>query len=348
MLAAIYQNFKEPLSLQQVPNPNLSDDGVILEVTATGICRSDWHGWMGHDKDISLPHVPGHEMCGVIVEKGKLVEAWEIGQRVTLPFVCGCGQCVYCRQGDHQVCDFQFQPGFTHWGSFAQFVHIKYAQHNLVSLPAEVSDITAASLGCRFATAYRALVDQAKIGPAQWVAVFGCGGIGLSAIMIAKAYDARVIAVDIDESHLELARELGAELIINSKQNSYVADQILEHTQGGAHITMDALGNMQVVQSCIRSLRKRGLHLQVGLLDPDERQVPLPMDRIVAAELQVVGSHGMQAYRYGEMLSLMEKGRLDPALLVTKEINLGKSPDALRHMTIDQQAGITVITDFSQ
>jgi alcohol dehydrogenase len=196
--------------VQQVSDPVCPANGVIIKVGATGICRSDWHGWMGHDDDIILPHVPGHELAGTIVEAGAGVSRFKPGDRVTLPFVCGCGSCPQCASGNQQVCDHQFQPGFTAWGSFAEYVAIERADLNLVKLPDEIGFETAASLGCRFITSFRAVIDQGKVQPGQWVAVHGCGGVGLSAIMIAAAAGANVIAVDIDNDKLKLAGAIGS------------------------------------------------------------------------------------------------------------------------------------------
>src|SRR6476469_10047231 len=199
MRAIIYHQFSGPLILEEVAAPQPPDTGVVIEVKAAGICRSDWHGWMGNDPDIKLPHVPGHEFAGVIAEVGRDVKNWNVGDRVTLPFVCGCGTCEQCLWGNHQVCDRQFQPGFTHWGAFAEYVAVDHADTNLVRLPEEMDFVRAASLGCRFITSFRAVVDQGKVAAGQFVAVHGCGGVGLSAIMIAKAFGANVVAVDIDD-----------------------------------------------------------------------------------------------------------------------------------------------------
>jgi D-arabinose 1-dehydrogenase-like Zn-dependent alcohol dehydrogenase len=202
MRAAYYEDFQQPLSLQELPEPAPADHGVVIRVGASGLCRSDWHGWMGHDPDIRPPHVPGHEFAGLIAALGKDVRGWRVGERVTVPFVCACGACAQCLSGNHQVCERQTQPGFTHWGSFAEYVAIDHAEVNLVRLPADLDDVTAASLGCRFATSFRAVVDQA--GNAKWVAVHGCRG-GLSAVMIAQAVSQRV-AVDITAEKLALAQ----------------------------------------------------------------------------------------------------------------------------------------------
>src|SRR5215831_15236988 len=127
MRAAIFHEFKRPFSVENVADPVPSDSGIVLKVEACGICRSDWHGWMGNDPDIRLPHVPGHELSGVVVEAGSQVRKWKAGARVTLPFVCGCGICEQCTSGNQQVCDRQYQPGFTAWGGFAEFVEVEYA-----------------------------------------------------------------------------------------------------------------------------------------------------------------------------------------------------------------------------
>ena len=177
MKAVVYEQFAGPITIRNVAAPAPSADGVVLEVKACGICRSDWHGWMGNDPDINLPHVPGHELSGVVAETGADVKNWRIGDRVTLPFVCGCGTCEQCISGNQQVCDRQFQPGFTAWGGFAEYVAIEYADINLVALPDEIDFVTAASLGCRFATSYRAVVDQGKVEAGQWVAVYGWGAL---------------------------------------------------------------------------------------------------------------------------------------------------------------------------
>jgi alcohol dehydrogenase len=183
MRAAVYESFQGPITIQDVADPEPSPTGVVLAVKACGICRSDWHGWMGNDPDIKLPHVPGHELAGEIVGLGSEISKFKIGDRVTVPFVSGCGACETCLAGDQQICDRQFQPGFTAWGAFAEYVALEYADGNLVRLPDEIGYVTAASLGCRFATSYRAVVDQGRVAAGQWVVVHGCGGVGLSAIM---------------------------------------------------------------------------------------------------------------------------------------------------------------------
>ncbi|MEL7449853.1 MAG: zinc-dependent alcohol dehydrogenase family protein [Pseudomonadota bacterium] len=346
MKGAIYHEFGQALAIENLPDPAPPDGGVVIAVRATGLCRSDWHGWMGHDPDITLPHVPGHELSGVVEGVGRGVTNWQPGDRVTLPFVCGCGACPQCESGNHQVCDRQFQPGFTHWGSFAEYVAIHYADINLVRLPEAMDFVTAASLGCRFVTAFRAVVDQGQVSAGQWVAVHGCGGVGLSAIMIASALGARVVAIDIDDTTLELAKAIGAEACVNATQTRAVAPDVRALTGSGAHVSVDALGSADTCNNSVNSLRKRGKHIQVGLMAGEHRNAALPMDRVIANELEILGSHGMQAHRYEEMFAMMEAGDLQPERLVGKTIGLEDAVEALPAMNAFGGAGVTVIDRF--
>lgn len=346
MKAVLYQNFAAPPTIERVPDPEPSTDGVVVKVEATGVCRSDWHGWMGHDPDICLPHVPGHEFAGVISAVGQDVVRFKVGDRVTVPFVSGCGSCPDCFSGNHQVCGSQTQPGFTHWGSFAEYVALFQADVNLVHLPDQIDFATAASLGCRFVTSFRAIVDQGKVSAGQWVAVHGCGGVGLSAIMIASALGAQVIAIDINEGKLNLAKSLGADFILNADQISNIPDAIFELTKGGAHVSLDALGHPITCVNSINSLRKRGKHIQVGLLLADHAAPNIPMSRVIGDELEIIGSHGMQAFRYQAMLEMILSGRLQPEKLLGQEISLSDSIEFLTGMADSTQAGVTVVTEF--
>jgi alcohol dehydrogenase len=331
MKAAIFEQFAQPLTIQNVPDPVVPDDGVVIRVEATGICRSDWHGWMGHDPDIRLPHVPGHELAGVIEAVGQDVQRWQPGDRVTVPFAVGCGRCSQCLSGHQHICDNYFQPGFTAWGSFAQYVAIRYADTNLVRLLDEIGFVEAASLGCRFTTSFRAMVAQGRLSAGEWVVIHGCGGVGLSAIMIARAVGANVIGVDIKDEALALAQSIGA---------------IHEITGGGAHVSLDALGSTLTCRNSILSLRKRGRHVQVGLMVADDKNAPLPMDQVIAKELEILGSHGMQAHAYGPMLEMIRAGTLAPKRLIGKTVTLEESLVELEAMGDFRGLGVTVINQF--
>jgi D-arabinose 1-dehydrogenase-like Zn-dependent alcohol dehydrogenase len=333
--AVVYEAFGQPPTIESVADPTPDVRGAVVRVRATGLCRSDWHGWMGHDPDIRrFPHVPGHELAGVVEAVGDQVARWAPGDRVTVPFVCACGTCRQCVAGHHQICDRQTQPGFTHWGSFAELTAIDRADLNLVALPDGLEFDAAAALGCRLATAYRAVLQVGRVRGGEWVAVHGCGGVGLSAVMIAAAVGARVIAVDISEAALSHARDAGAELAVPA------GTDIRELTDGGAHAALDAIGSQAACTASIAGLRKRGRHVQVGLLPEPPR---IPMDLVIARELELLGSHGMAAHGYPEMLALVRAGRLRPGQLVSSRIGLEQAPRALVAMTDASPVGITVI-----
>jgi alcohol dehydrogenase len=274
------------------------------------------------------------------------VQKRKMGERVTVPFAVGCGVCPECLAGNHQVCPDQFQPGFTAWGSFAEYVALPRADANLVVLPDALSFVDAASLGCRFVTASRAVVAQGRVTGGEWVAVHGCGGVGLSAIMIASALGANVVAVDISEQALALAYAAGAAQTVNASGQSDVAGAVRELTGGGAHVALDALGSRVTCRNSILSLRRRGRHVQVGLMLAEEADPPLPMGRVIAWELELYGSHGMQAHAYGPMLAMIQAGKLNPAALVTRRVTLAESAQALVEMGRFAQAGVTVIDRF--
>jgi alcohol dehydrogenase len=341
--AVVYPAYGVLPAVAEVADPACPGDGVVIEVRATGVCRSDWHAWKGHDP-VALPHTPGHELAGVVVAVGSRVGRWNVGDRVTVPFVCGCGACDYCAAGEAQVCPHQTQPGFTGPGSFAEKVAIHAADLNLVRLPDSVDFVTAASLGCRFATAYRALTAHGRLARDQWLAVHGCGGVGLSAVMIGVALGARVVAVDVSAPALERARDLGAEATVDAAQVGDVAARVRELSGGGAHVSLDALGSSDTAVGSVRSLRRRGRHVQVGLLLGDAATPPLPMDLVVAHELELHGSHGMAAHEYPALLALVEDGTLRPDRLVGDVVDLDGAGRALAAMDLPGvTTGMTVV-----
>ncbi|WP_314508410.1 zinc-dependent alcohol dehydrogenase family protein [uncultured Microbacterium sp.] len=341
MQAISYDAYRSTPALVEVDEPVCADDGVVIEVRATGVCRSDWHAWQGHDP-VALPQIPGHEFAGVVVAVGSDVTSCTIGDRVTVPFVCGCGRCAWCLAGDGQICPDQEQPGFTMPGSFAQLVAIPAADFNVVHLPDDIDFVAAASLGCRFATAYRAITVHGRVQSGDWVAVHGCGGVGLSAVMIAAALGARVIAVDRSHAALARARELGAEVTLDADDDP--AGRIRAVTGDGAAVSLDAVGSPPAAVASIWSLRPRGRHVQIGLLLGDDADVALPMGRIIANELEIYGSHGMAARDYAGMLHLVASGALRPDRLVGEVIGLADAGAALAAMSAPSPGhGVTVV-----
>jgi alcohol dehydrogenase len=342
MRAVVFDAVGSPLRVTEIAPPECPAAGAVIDVKATGICRSDWHAWRGHEV-VSLPHVPGHEFSGVVTKTGSQVSAFAVGDRVTVPFVNGCGQCDWCMAGQAQVCPHQTQPGFSQAGSFAEQVAIPAADFNLVHLPEAMDFVTAAVLGCRVATAFHALTAQARLRTEEWLAVFGCGGVGLSAVMIAVALRARVVAVDPSPAALARAADLGAEVTIAATDPVPTVRSI---TGGGAHSSVDALGSAVTADWSVRSLRARGRHVQVGLMLGDDERAPLPWDLVVSRELEVLGAHGMAAREYPAMLTMIGNGRLEPQRLVGSIIDLEQAGEALMAMDepVPAQPGIVVAT----
>ena len=345
MKAVVYAGYGAAPVLTQVADPDCPADGVVVAVGATGVCRSDWHAWKGHDP-VTLPHIGGHEFAGVVVAAGPGVTRWRAGDRVTVPFACGCGRCEHCLAGDAQVCPRQTQPGFTGPGSFAELVAVHAADANLVALPADLDFVTAACLGCRFATAFRAVSGHGRVRPGDWLAVHGCGGVGLSAVMIGAALGARVLAVDVSAAALARARGLGAEATVDAGAARAgpedLAAAIRELTGGGAHVSIDALGSPAMAADSVRCLRRRGRHVQVGLLPGGP--APIPMDLVIARELEIYGSHGMAARDYPDMMRLVADGTLRPGLLVGEVIALRDVGRALAAMDGLAGPGMTMVS----
>jgi D-arabinose 1-dehydrogenase-like Zn-dependent alcohol dehydrogenase len=340
--AVVYDAIGQTPTVRTIPDPECPRDGVVVEVAATGICRSDWHAWRGHDP-VPLPHVPGHEFAGTVVASGAGVRTVAVGDRVTVPFVCGCGRCPVCEAGDPQACPHQTQPGFTGNGSFAELVALHAADANVVHLPDSLDLMIAASLGCRFATAFRAVTVHGRVVEGDWVAVHGCGGLGLSAVMIAAALGARVIAIDISADALRMASTFGAEITLDGAAPG-VATAVRECTAGGAQVSIDAVGSPGVAAESVRCLRPRGRHVQAGLLLGGNAAVPLPMDLVISGELAIHGSHGMAAHEYPRMLAMIGSGLLRPAELVRRTISLDEAPGALCAMdNASSGPGITLV-----
>lgn len=341
MRAISYAEYGATPTLIDVPEPRCPPDGAVVAVRATGVCRSDWHAWRGHDP-VPLPMVPGHEFAGVVARVGPLVRGFSVGERVTAPFVNGCGRCEWCLGGNAQICPDQTQPGFTHPGSFAEQVVVRAADFNLVRLPGEIDFVTAASLGCRFATAFHALTRQARVEPDEWVLVVGCGGVGLSMVVVARAMGARVVAVDPRERSRLRAAAMGADQVLADADPRAIRDL----TDGGPHVSVDAVGAPSAGAACIRSLRRRGRHVQAGLMLGPNADAPLAWSRVVARELTVVGTHGMAAAEYPRMLDLISAGTLDPRPLVGRVVDLDQAGEELAALDRPQpsDAGIVVAT----
>jgi alcohol dehydrogenase len=342
MRAVVIEQFGLRPEVRDLPDPAAPPGGVVLDVEATGLCRSDHHAFAGRDSDVTLPHVPGHELVGRVAALGDGVRTVKIGDRVTTPFVEGCGRCRWCREGASQICPDQTQPGFTHDGSWAEQVAIRAADHNLVPVGEDLPAEAVVTLGCRFATAYRALTARAGLRPGELVAVIGCGGVGLSAVMIAASLGARPIAVDVDPGAFELARTHGAEITVDSRglDPADTAAAILEAAGERPTVSIEALGREETTDAALLALSPLGRHVQIGLYAAPPR---LAIPRVISQELTVLGSHGMAAADYPGLLALVREGSLRPQDLVTRTLALEQACDALVELGQRTRPGVGVI-----
>ena len=350
MRAAVMEGIRQPLVVKDMPDPTPPPHGVVVRVEANGICRTDWHLWAGDWTWIGialpLPHVLGHEFCGVVEEVGPEVTRWKKGDRVLVPFSMGEGSCEWCRSGHHNICDTILTPGVVSWGGYGRYAPIPYADVNLVALPESVSFVDAASMGCRYMTSFHAVVDQGQTRAGEWVAVHGCGGVGLSAVQIATALGANVIAVDVDDRKLAAAKDEGAVATVNAAKED-PAGAIAGLTGGGAHVSIDALGIAATCRNSVLCLRKRGRHVQIGLTTQAEQgEIALPIDLIVLKEISFTGSLGMQAPRFGAMLQMVSSGKLRPGKLVHRKIRLEEAGGVLEAMDRFGTVGVTVIERY--
>ncbi|MEL6288417.1 MAG: alcohol dehydrogenase catalytic domain-containing protein [Pseudomonadota bacterium] len=347
MQAAVLEAFGGAVTVQDVAEPDCPRDGVLIEVRACGICRSDHHAWKGVDPDVVLPHVMGHELAGVIVETGPDCHAWRAGARVTAPFILGCGTCGDCREGRATACDHQDVIGFTQWGAFAERVAVPHADFNLVALPDDLSFVAAAGMGCRVTTAWRALTDRADLKPGEWLAIHGAGGFGLSAIRLGVALGAQVVAVDVNPEALALAKAAGANATVNAADlvgRGDVGEAVRAATDGGAHVSIDGLGITATFENSLRSLRKLGRHVQVGMPVGPHATVPLPLlDLVYARQLTLHGMRGLAANRFANLMGLVAGGRFDPGALVTGTCGMADVGGVLGEMDAGTLTGIVVM-----
>ena len=351
MRAAVLREYGEPLSIETVPEPSAGPDGMVVAVEACGICRSDWHAWQGHgdwaDDAVPRGQVLGHEPAGRVVETGARVTAFEPGDRVVVPFNLGDGTCRHCRSGHGNVCTGGWALGFEPDapGAFAERVAVPAAEFNATRLPDDVSARAAAALGCRFMTAYHGLVNRADLRPGERVAVYGCGGVGLSAVQVAAAAGARPVGIDVDADALSMATDLGAEATVDAAAVDDVPAAARAATDGGADVTVDALGRAETCRNALASLARRGRHLQLGLTTDAERgEVAINVDRLTRRARTVLGSRGMPPSRYGDLLSFVASGAVDPGALVTRTADLADVPDRLAAMTDYGTRGVEVVS----
>lgn len=343
MRAAVLAGYRAPLRVEDVPDPACPPDGVVLRVLACGVCRSDWHGWTGEHRLVHPGRILGHEYCGEVVEAGP-ASGWRVGDRLVAPFILACGLCPSCRAGETTTCADQVTPGFSAQGAFAELVAVPRG-HNLARLPEALDPVLAAGLGCRVTTAWHALTGRAALGPGEWLAVHGTGGVGLAAVILGRAMGARVVAVDVVPEKLALALRLGAEAAVDARAGD-AAQAVRDATGGGAHVSLEALGIAATVDASLRSLRPLGRHVQAGMPTGRTARMEVDLGALYAGQIAAYGTRGMPAWRFPSLLGLIEAGRVDLSPLLGRTIGLSGVTDALAAMDGPTSPGAAVVTGF--
>lgn len=348
--AAVLTEYDAPLEIEDRESPVPAPDGIVVETEACGICRSDWHGWKGHWPGTPPEgHILGHEPAGTVIDVGDEVTTFSVGNQVGIPFNVACGACDHCWDGESQVCDNGLSLGFSPDlpGAFSSEFAIPHAEFNAMHLPKGMTAVEMAALGCRFATSFHALAHKADIDAGDWLAVHGCGGLGLSAVHIADALGTNVIAVDLNDEALALAEKVGATATVNAAESDSVPTEVQSVTGGGADVSVDALGIAETCRNSVDCLGTQGQHVQVGMTTDEENgEVSLPVDAIVDGELEFVGVKGMPPHRYDELLRMIATDTLQPAKLVTEQVSLGDISEKLQSMDDFGTVGIEVVTEF--
>jgi propanol-preferring alcohol dehydrogenase len=356
MLAVQVDDFRAPMTLREVPVPGIGPDDVLVRVTASGICRADWHvwnqDWTWAGLDVPLPITLGHEIGGVVERVGSDVSHLKPGPRVCVPFNFADGECPYCRKGLQNLCE-NASWNFTTPGSggFAQYARVPNARLNCLPLPENVTEKAGAALGCRYMTAYRAVRSRAQVRSGETVVIVGIGGVGRSAVQIATAMGATVIAVDTKSSALKAAMRWGAGHAINSEGMTpqEVSDRVKAITgRGGADVAIDAVGGSNATLVALMALAKGGRLCVAGLTTQDERgEIRLPIDRLVLSEWSVVGTLGNPHSDYPELLRLVDSGKLRPTALISEEVALRDVQSVFDRMPSFDTDGFVMITGFS-
>ncbi|UWQ16349.1 zinc-binding dehydrogenase [Jannaschia sp. M317] len=343
MRAAVLREYNAPLSIEDVPDPSCPSDGVVLKVIACGVCRSDWHGWVGEHPRVKPGQIGGHEYCGEVVAAGPEAQ-YAVGDRLVAPFILSCGACPQCRSGASNTCLDQRLPGFIEPGAFAEYVAVP-RDFNLARLPERVSPTVAAGLGCRVTTSWHALTGRAALQAGEWLAVHGTGGIGLSAALLGRALGAQVVVVDVVQEKLDHALSLGIDAAVLAGEDT--AAQIREITGGGAHVSVEALGIPATVNASLECLRPLGRHVQVGMPVGHTARMEINMSAAYQGNLALFGTRGMPSWRYPSLLSLITSGRVDMSPMIAREVGLSDVSAELAAFNGPTPPGVAIVTDFA-
>lgn len=318
MKAAVFYGADRGLEVTDVPTPSPGPGEALIRIAGCGMCHTDLH-YLDHGiptfKD--PPIVLGHEPSGTIESLGAGVDGWHEGDRVLIPAVLSCGRCRYCRAGRENLCDNLRMLGNHLDGAYAEFIAVPAAE--LVVVPDSVPLTEVSIVADAMSTPYHAVKHRGRVQLGDYVAVVGCGGVGLNVVQCATVAGGRVIAVDTNPERLEIARQLGAIETVNPDEVDRIDKHIRHLTDGGVDVAFEAIGNPQTMRSAFGLLRRGGRLCIIGYSQDD---LVVSAGKLMFHEMEVVGSLGCGGRDYPEIMELVAAGRLQVEPVVSGTIPL--------------------------
>ena len=330
MKAAVFHEPNKPLKIEEVETPKIETHEILVKIAACGVCNTDLH-YIDHGVPTfkKPPMILGHEPSGIVEEVGAEVKNFKAGDRVLIPPVFSCGYCDNCRLGRENICFNMVMLGNHIDGAFAEYTKVpaKDCQHLPEDLPLEESSIIADAIS----TPYHAVKNRAQVKPGDSVVVFGCGGVGINVVQVAAASGASVIAVDIVDKKLDMAKKLGAQQTINAsgKEDKELLKEIRKLTGGGADIAIEAIGNPKTIELANGAVKAGGLHCQVGYT---HHNVPINAGRLMFREIEIKGSLGCRPVDYPKIIAMVRTGKIQLEPVVTHKFKLEEIEQAFELM----------------
>jgi len=321
--AAIFEGSGKPLEIREVPTPKPGPGEALVRVAGCGMCHTDLH-YLDHGVPTFKPPplILGHEVAGTVAELGEGVSDRAEGDRVLIPAVLSCGRCRYCRQGRENLCERLVMLGNNIDGGYAEFVLVPASE--LVPLPDELPLERASVIADAVSTPYHAVKNRGRVQMGDAVAVVGCGGVGLNLVQCAAAAGGRVIAIDMNEERLAIARSLGAAETINPEGIERLDKHVRKLTGGGVDVAFEAIGKPETIELAFSLLRRGGRLCVIGY---SQEPVAISAAKLMYYELEMVGSLGCGGGEYPEIVELVRRGTLTLEGIVSGTVPLDEIND---------------------
>lgn len=310
MKAALYYKDEKSLRIEDVPTPEPGPGEVRVKVAACGICHTDLH-YLDHGVSTfkEPPMILGHEISGIIDAMGSAVSGIGLGDHIIIPAVLTCGQCENCRRGRENICNHMLMVGNNINGGYAEFIVVP--AKDLVPVPKHLDLANCSIIADALSTPYHAVVNRGEIKPGQVVSVFGCGGVGINVVQFAALSGAKVIAVDLSEEKLEIAKKMGAYATFNAKEEK--VEKTIRKTTGGCDVTFEVIGKPEVMLQAMATLKTGGRFVMVGY---SADVLEISAARVMYREMDIRGSLGCRPVDYHSIVNLVDQGKvvLDPLI----------------------------------